>query len=160
MATHQLSKPQDGYVDKRLGGNDTGAHTTGPVIFTANAAGTTTTIKGADGVLTSGVNVVRIGERGIIRTSTGASRDSKDQVVTITSAASVTGTTTLTFSPAISAATASGDVFLPVAVMSYADNDSLDARLLSSGYSQAQIDHMTQNDKVYAVRLKDDAGSL
>lgn len=42
----------------------------------------------------------------------------------------------------------------------YASNASLDTRLLALGYTQATLDKMTQNDKVYALRLKDDAGSL
>lgn len=42
----------------------------------------------------------------------------------------------------------------------YASNEALDTRLLALSYTQAQIDHMTQNDKVYAVRLADDADSI
>lgn len=39
------------------------------------------------------------------------------------------------------------------------DNDSLDAALVTAGYSQKRIDQMTQNDKVYALRLElDSAG--
>lgn len=40
-------------------------------------------------------------------------------------------------------------------------NDAMDASLLASGlYSQARINQMTQNDKVYALRLIHDAGSF
>lgn len=44
----------------------------------------------------------------------------------------------------------------------YASEATLDARLLAMGgmYTQAVIDRMTQNDKVYAVRLNDDASSV
>lgn len=44
----------------------------------------------------------------------------------------------------------------------YASNATLDARLLAIGgvYTQKYIDSMTQNDKIYAVRLNDDAASL
>jgi hypothetical protein len=45
----------------------------------------------------------------------------------------------------------------------YASNTSLDARLTAiSGtiYSQANLDKMTANDKAYAIRLNDDAGTI
>jgi hypothetical protein len=44
----------------------------------------------------------------------------------------------------------------------YVSNDSLDARLLAIGgvYTQKYIDSMTQNDKIYAIRLNDDATSI
>jgi hypothetical protein len=45
----------------------------------------------------------------------------------------------------------------------YASIDNLDARLTAINaalYTQAVLDKMTVNDKVYAVRLNDDAGSL
>lgn len=42
----------------------------------------------------------------------------------------------------------------------YSDHDAMDATLLANSYTQAQIDHMTQNDKVYAVRLISDAASI
>jgi hypothetical protein len=45
---------------------------------------------------------------------------------------------------------------------SYVSNASLDARLLAIGgvYTQKYIDSMTQNDKVYAVRVNDDPLSI
>lgn len=44
----------------------------------------------------------------------------------------------------------------------YASNASLDARLLAIGgvYTQKYIDSMTQNDKIYAVRVNDDTLSV
>lgn len=44
----------------------------------------------------------------------------------------------------------------------YVSNATLDARLLAIGgiYTQAYIDSMTQNDKVYAVRVNDDSTSI
>lgn len=45
---------------------------------------------------------------------------------------------------------------------SYASNNSLDARLLAIGgvYTQRYVDSMTQNDKVYAVRVNDDPTTI
>lgn len=44
----------------------------------------------------------------------------------------------------------------------YVSNASLDARLLAIGgvYTQAYIDSMTQNDKIFAVRSNDDPLSI
>lgn len=56
-----------------------------------------------------------------------------------------------------SAAVPGGSVTTPA---NYDSNTALDTRLLALGYTQAQLDGMTQNDKVYAVRLSDDADSL
>jgi hypothetical protein len=42
----------------------------------------------------------------------------------------------------------------------YVSNATLDAKLLASGYTQKQIDSLTQNDKVYAVRIIDDPTSI
>jgi hypothetical protein len=151
-----------GYTDPRRNQDssrvDSGTHKVGPAIFTANAGGSTTTLVGADGVLATGVNVIRKGERGVIHKSDGTERDGTE--VEITTLASASGTTTLTFSPAIDSATASGDTFHPVANQSFADNASMDDRLLALGFSQSYIDSLSQNDKVYQIRLSDDAGSL
>lgn len=40
------------------------------------------------------------------------------------------------------------------------DHASMDASLLANGYTQVQIDSMTQNDKVYALRLVHDATGI
>lgn len=45
-------------------------------------------------------------------------------------------------------------------IANYASQATLDARLLVLGYPQKNIDSMTLNDKVYAVRLADDPTSI
>lgn len=160
MAQHMLTPPDVAFTDKRkAASNDDSSHLVGEVIFTANGAGTTTTIVGATSV--DGVNAVRIGEKGYVFNSDGTLQE--DVVVTVTDV--TTGASdTVTFAPALTAATASGDTLRLVGnVAAYADNDSLDARLNaidSTLYSQTNLDKMTQNDKVYALRVNDDAGSL
>lgn len=45
----------------------------------------------------------------------------------------------------------------------YKDNTSLDARLTAisaTTFPQARLDNMTQNDKIYALRVLDDAASI
>lgn len=44
----------------------------------------------------------------------------------------------------------------------YVSNATLDARLLAIGgiYTQRYIDSMTQNDKIYAIRVNDDTLSI
>lgn len=137
---------------------DSSSHVLGDTIATANSAGTTTTLV----VLTAGANganAARVGDRGII-TRAGVPLD-KGKVVRVTAVAKAANDT-ITFTPALSVATASGDVLREVGGTSYQDNDSLDARLLAAGgvYTQKYVDGMTQNDKIYAVRLLDDAGSF
>lgn len=165
MARHMLVPPDMGFVDKRKANNGTSAaddssRVQGSTIFTANAAGTTTTILGADATLGTGANVVRIGEKVKVLTSAGAVRDEK--VVTITDASSATGTTTVTFTPALASATASGDVLRLVGdkAFPFTDNDSMDDRLLDAGYTQTQLNDMTQNDKVYALRIVLDSSGI
>lgn len=160
MGQHMLTPPAREYVDKRRGANNDGdSHLAGATVFTANGAGTTTTIVGADATLATGVNVVRVGDQGKILTSAGVDRGT-EKVVTVTSVASAAGTTTVTFTPALSVATASGDVFRLTGTRALPnDNDTLDARLnqfSSTTYTQAVLDAMTQNDKIYALRLIDD----
>lgn len=166
MATHMTTPPEVGWVDKRksnAGGSvaDSDSRNVGKTIFTANDAGTTTTIVGADATLATGVNVVRVDDKCKVFNSDGTVQEEK--VVTVTSVASAAGTTTVTFTPALTSATASGDLLKLVNSGTYnafADNDSLDDRLLELGFSQSYIDSMTQNDKVYQIRLSDDSGSL
>lgn len=55
----------------------------------------------------------------------------------------------------------SGNVFATPA--NYTSNTSIDARLTAISatiYSQANLDKMTANDKVYALRLNDDLATL
>lgn len=42
----------------------------------------------------------------------------------------------------------------------YDSNDALDAALITEGYTQTECDKMTQNDKVYALRLANDSNTL
>lgn len=161
-ATHQLAPIEHGYVDKRRGATqDVESHIVeGPAAFTANAAGTTTTIVGANAAPgTNDNNVVRRGEKFKIFNSSGVLKEEK--VITITPTGIAVGaSTTLTFTPALAAATASGDFLKRVRGGTQDSFASLDARLLALGFSQARIDSMTLNDKLYQIRTSDDAGSL
>lgn len=126
-------------------------------IFTANAVGTTTTLVGANATPATGVNVVRPGDRFRLFTSAGVLKE--DKVFTITTIA-VAASTTVTFTPAAAAATASGDFAKQVSIDDYQDNDSLDRVLNSINstiYSQANLDKMNLNDKIYALRLLADS---
>jgi len=156
MATYLLSKPEEGYADKL---RESGALYKGPaqgasgnagkLIFTANGAGSTTTLVGVAASLAASTNVARLGERFVLVNSAGVLKEPTIFTVTVHN-----GTTTITFTPAAAVATASGDKAMSVSVEPYADNDSLDAVLLASGapYTQLYIDKLSQNDKIYAVR--------
>lgn len=162
MAQHMLTPPDVNFVDKRkAANNDEVSHLVGgPTIFTANAVGTTTTIVGANAAPDTNTNVVRIGDKFKLFSSTGSLKEEK--VFTVTSVA-VAASTTVTFSPPAAVATASGDFMKDVGPEAFHDNDSLDARLNTINgtlYSQANLDKMTQNDKVYALRVNDDPGSF
>lgn len=163
MGQHMLTPPEVGEItDPRRnqvsGKVDSSSHMLGETLATANAAGTTTTLvcltAGADGS-----NAVRKGDRvSILRA--GVPLDN-GKVVTVTAIAKAANDT-ITFSPALSVATANGDVMKTVNPTAYNDNDSLDNRLLAIGgiYTQKYVDSMTQNDKMYAIRVNDDAGSF
>lgn len=152
MVTHLLTPPEQGWVDKFRSGRLTNADDFvaggADTIFTATGAGTTTTLVGTAASLTTSLNCARIGERFVLVDSTGALKE--NTVFTVTAH---NGTTTITFTPAAAVATANGNKAVLVGG-AYADNGSLDAKLLAIGgvYTQAYIDKMTQNDKVYAVR--------
>lgn len=162
MATHQIGNNIElGYVDKRRSyTNDPSSKTTmGVALFTANATGTTTTIVGADAVpATADTNVIRRGEEFRLFNSSGVLKEEK--VFTVTDIASAAGSTTVTFTPAAATAPVSGDVARRVTADNFLDHANMDARLLVLNYSQANIDKMTQNDKIYAIRLADDSGSF
>lgn len=158
MGQHMLTPPDSSFTDKRRAANNDGeSHLVGKVVFTANAAGSTTTIVGATSG-TDGSNAVRKGEKVKVFNSSGSPKEEK--IVTITAVA-VGTSDTVTFTPALAAATASGDTLRLVGnVLGYSSNDALDARLIELGYTQKKLDGMTQNDKVYAVRLADDPTSF
>lgn len=165
MGTYLLSKPDIGFVDKYRSGRLTSsfgssiasaAQAGTTALFTANGAGTTTTLVGAAASLTASTNCARIGERFILVDSTGKIKEN-----TVFEVTAHNGTTTITFTPAAGAATASGDKAILVDG-AYGDNDTMDRRLLTAGgiYTQAYLDKMTQNDKVYAIRQLENADSV
>lgn len=151
------------YVDKRKAltvGAEPATHIRGRrmTAFTANGAGSTTTIVGANAAPgTNDVNVIRRGDRFVLYNSTPTLK--QETVFTVTAVA-VAGSTTVTFSPAANGATASGDIARFVALDSIADEQSLDSRCLAAGATQSQINQMTQNDKVFFIRTVDDPESI
>jgi hypothetical protein len=147
------------YNDKRKAGVRQDGHsriTEGTNAFVANAAGTTTTIVGANAAPgTNDDQIVRRNEKFQLFTSAGVL---KEETVFRTTTIAVGASTTVTFTPAAAVATASGDRIRLVKFPN--DVDSLDRRLLAIGYSASRITQMTLNDKIYAVRLADDPRSL
>lgn len=161
MATHQINPHVNlGFIDKRRSAPEANDRTTrGVAVFTGNATGTTTTLLGADAVpATNDNNVIRRGEKFRLFNSSGVLK--QETVFTVTGVASAAGTTTVTFTPAAAANTASGDIARMVTTRDYQSQSDMDTRLLAIGYSQARIDLMTENDKVFAIRTADDPGSM
>jgi hypothetical protein len=159
MATHMTTPPDVGWIDPRkaASNDDDIRGTNGASVFTANAAGTTATIVGANAAPATPANVIRIGEKVKLKNSAGVLKE--ETVFTVTAVA-VAASTTVTFTPAALVNTASGDTLTLVSTDWYQDNDSLDRRLIALGFSQSYVDRMTQNDKVYQIRLSDDPGSF
>lgn len=162
MTTHQIGNSvETGYIDKRRASltPDFNTHTTrGVALFTANGAGSTTTIVGANAAPgTDDTNVIRRGEKFRLFNSSGVLK--QETVFTVSNIA-VAASTTVTFTPAASGATASGDVARQVGTSDLVSQATLDTRLLALGYTQAQVDVMTENDKVFAVRTRDDPGGM
>lgn len=157
--THQLTPPLATYVDKRRARSDDfeSRIVVGPVFFTANAGGTTTTIVGANAAPATGTNVVRIGDEFKLFNSSGTLKEEK--VFRVTDVA-VAASTTVTFTPAAATATASGDTLRPVDSDAYGSSGNMDRRLVELGYSATRVGLMTENDKMYALRTLDDPGSL
>lgn len=157
MGTHQIGDPLYGYSDKRRSRSDdfTSHVVGGPTYFTANAAGTTTTIVGANATPSTNTNVVKLGDEVKLFNSSNVLKEEK--VFKVTGVA-VAASTTVTFSPAAAVATASGDYFREVGI-SYSNSDR-DARLLALGFSASRIATMTENDKNFQIRVSDDPGSL
>lgn len=150
-----------GFVDKRKAGGgkataDGFTHVMSRYILaTANGAGTTTTLVCANatpGTETATTNVVRIGDQFRLYTAAGALKE--ETVFSVTGVA-VAGSTTVTFTPAAAANTASTDVARLVGLDGIEDNESIDSALtkLASGtYTAAVLRQMNQNDKVFALR--------
>lgn len=159
--THQLGVVGEvlGYVDKRRGYKDDFETrvTAGPTIFTANAGGTTSTIVGALPTVATGVNTLRLGEEFKLFNSSGVLK--QETVFRVTGVAAA-ASTTITFTPAATGATASGDFCRLVGVSNQYSNGETDRRLVELGFTAARVATMTENDKVYQIRISDDPGSL
>lgn len=150
-------------VDKRRAVSTAGdgeSHYTSRSIaaFTANGAGSTTTIVGANAAPgTNDNNVIRRGDEIQLFTAAGAKKE--ETVFSITGVA-VAGSTTVTFTPAAAVATASGDV---ARVVSRRDLDSIQSmqdRLVGLGRSDSDINNMTANDMEFAIRYADNQDSI
>jgi len=150
------------YVDKRRSPTPnarSNSHNTGRrALYTANGAGSTTTLVGAAAVLTTSVNVARIGERFRLFASAVATSPKEETVFTVT-AVDATGAL-VTFSPAAAVATASGNVARVIGDEDWLDETSIEVALLAAGYTQTQLNTMTQNDKVWALRNANDPSGI
>jgi hypothetical protein len=158
--THQVgSAPAPGYVDKRRGYRDDfeSRITTGPVVFTANATGTTTTIVGANATVATNTNTVRVGE--VFKLFTAAGVLKQETVFRITGIA-VAGSTTVTFTPAANTAPVSTDTIKLLDSDALASTGSKDRRLIALGFTAARVATLTENDKDYQLRISDDPGSI
>jgi hypothetical protein len=159
--TFQIGEaPAPSYVDKRRSSREEfeSRMTSGPVVFTANATGTTTTIVGANAAPGTPTNVVRIGDEfKLFNVTTGTL---KQEVVFRITAVAVAGSTTVTFTPAAATAPISGDTMRLVRTDDLASSANMDRRLVALGLTAARVALMTENDKVYQIRILDDAGSL
>lgn len=160
--THQIGVVGEvpGYVDKRRGYREDleTRVTAGPAVFTANATGTTTTIVGANAAPATGTNVVRLGDEfKLFNVTTGTLK--QETVFRVTGIA-VAASTTVTFTPAATVAPISGDTMKLVGVSNVYSHGDRDRRLLELGFTAARIATLTENDKLYQLRVLDDPGSL
>ncbi len=158
--THQLELiTHPGYVDKRRKYRDDFETrvTSGPVVFTANAGGTTTTIVGANATPATNTNTVRTDEEFKLFNSSGVL---KEETVFRVTGIAVAGSTTVTFTPAAAVATASGDTMKLVGMLNTYSNADKDRRLAALGFTAARIATLTENDKDYQLRTSDDPGSI
>jgi hypothetical protein len=161
--THQLDLiSHPGYVDKRRTyKNDFESRVlAGPVAFTANAGGTTTTIVGANADPTTGfigTNVMRMGDEFKLFTTAGVL---KEETVFRVTAMAVGASTTVTFTPAAAVATISTDTCRLSGSMNQYSTGELDRRLVQLGFSATRIATLTENDKQYQIRISDDFGSI
>lgn len=139
-------------------------HETQPTtIFTANGAGTTTTLVGANAAPgTNDVNVVRRNEKFRLFTA-GAVVPKEETIFKITNVA-VAGSTTVTFTPAALAATVSTDFARMVNSDPYSDFDAIDTALLAlnggASYTAARLNTMSINDKIFALRQETDKDGI
>src|SRR3954467_7237162 len=151
--THQLtSMIATGYVDKRRSyKNDFETRVvSGPVVFTANAGGTTTTIVGANAAPATNTNVVRVGDEFKLFTAAGALKE--ETVFTVTVIA-VAGSTTVTFTPAAAVATISTDTMKLVGSGAQYSTGEMDRRLITLGFTAARVATLSENDKQMQLRI-------
>lgn len=154
-----------GYVDKRKAlsaGGENQTYTHGAVIFTGNAAGSTTTMVGANATLTAGSNVVRVGDKfRLVDNNNNAKENTIFKVTNVQADTPGAGSTTVTFAPPAKAATANTDRIRMLSTVNFMDEESLDTRIKSLDNSYTDdLPLMTQNDKVYALRLLQDPGGI
>lgn len=168
MPRHMVGAGLDfAYVDKRKvakpgSPGDSFTHESGAVIFTANAGGSTTTLVGANAAPgTNDVNVIRRGEKFRLVNAAGVAKE--ETVFKVTNVA-VAASTTVTFTPAAAVATVSTDAAKQVNSDILSDENALDTYLLTvnggASYTQARLESMTQNDKIYAARLHADTDGV
>jgi hypothetical protein len=153
--THQIGTP--GYVDKRRARQDDfeSRMVSGPVAFTCNATGTTTTAVGANATPSTDTNCIRIGDEFKLFTAGNVLKEEKVFRVT---AIAVAASTTLTFTPAAATAPVSGDQLKEVGL--FLSTGEMDRRLIALGFSAAYVARLTENDKVYQLRNSDDPDSI
>lgn len=159
--THQLIvAASPGYVDRRRKFKDDfeSRVTTGPVAFTANATGTTTTIIGANAAPGTGTNVMRLDDE--FKLFNVTTNTLKEETVFRVTAIAVAGSTTVTYTPASAVAPISGDTVKLVGVQNLTGYGEKDRRLVALGVAAARVAIMTENDKDYNLRVLDDPGSL
>jgi hypothetical protein len=157
--THQLTDTYPGgYVDKRRTRSDDfeSRILSGPAAFTANAGGTTTTIVGANAAPATDTNCIRVGDEFKLFNVTSGTL--KQEVVFRVTAIAVAGSTTVTFTPASTVATVSGDTCREVGVG--LSTGEMDRRLAALGFTAARINSLTENDKAYQLRVSDDPASI
>jgi len=158
--THQIALvTHPGYVDKRRKYRDDFETrvVTGPIIFTANAGGSTTTIVGANAAPGAGTNIVRNDDEFKLFTAAGVL---KEETVFRVTGQAVAGSTTVTFAPAAAVATISTDTMRQVIGSNTASIGEKDRRLVTLGFTALYVSKLTENDKDYQLRLSDDPGSI
>jgi hypothetical protein len=159
--THQLGVVADatGYVDKRRSfRNDFETRVvTGPIAFTTNAGGSTTTMVGANAAPATNANVLRVDEEFKLFTAAGVL---KEETVFRATVVVVAGSTTVTFTPAAAVATVSTDTAKLVGLANQHSTGDMDRRLVALGFTAARVATMTENDKAMQIRISDDPGSL
>lgn len=126
--------------------------------FTCNATGTVNTAVGANAA--PGVNDNNVARRGESFQIFNAGGAKKEETVFTVSGIAVAGSTTLTYTPASAVAPVSTDVLRWTGVADLEDIDSMMSRLVTLGYTDPQINAMTPNDIVYAIRQADNTDGI